>query len=233
MSFSGFCAEGIDLLQLNRLQNSKGFYEEHKSELKEKAILPFYELIEDITPDMLLIDSHFVTVPYRMVSRIRRDTRFTKDKSLYRANLWMFFRRPKLRFDEVPGYFLEVHPEYWSYGCFGASGKGEMAEIREMILKEDTNFLYARRAVEACKGMTLEGECFKRPKYPDAKPEYQTWLNRKFYVVSVTERDDFSALLDGSFVDPMVKRFQALKPFYDFLWIARDRVSQKRKEMNA
>lgn len=233
MSFSGFCAEGIDLLQLNRLQNSKEFYEEHKKALKEKAVLPFYELIEEITPDMLAIDSHFVTVPHRMVSRIRRDTRFTKDKSLYRANLWMFFRRPKVRFDEVPGYFLEVHPEYWSYGCFGASAKGEMAEVREMILREDKNFLHARRAVEKCSAMTLEGDSFKRPKFPDAKQEYQTWLNRKFYIVSYVEKNDFTSLLDGSFVNLMVDRFQTLKPFYDFLWIARDRVGQKGKEMNA
>ena len=34
MAFTGFSAAGVDLLSLNRLQNSKDFYEEHKAEIK-------------------------------------------------------------------------------------------------------------------------------------------------------------------------------------------------------
>ena len=79
MAFTGFSAAGVDLLQLNRLQNSKEFYEEHKNEIKKLAITPFYELIEQMTPVMQQIDAQFVTVPSRMVSRVRRDTRYTKD----------------------------------------------------------------------------------------------------------------------------------------------------------
>ena len=44
-----------------------------------------------MTPEMVKIDPQFVTVPSRMVSRVRRDTRYTKDKTLYRANMWLFF----------------------------------------------------------------------------------------------------------------------------------------------
>ena len=95
MAFTGFPAAGIDLLQLNRLQNSREFYESHKEEIKRLAIQPFHELIAEMTPAMLEIDPLFVVTPSRMVSRVRRDTRYTKDKTLYRANMWMFFRRPR------------------------------------------------------------------------------------------------------------------------------------------
>lgn len=71
MAFTGFSAAGVDLLSLNRLQNSKDFYEEHKAEIKKLAITPFYELIEQMTPVMQQIDEQFVTVPSRMVSRVR------------------------------------------------------------------------------------------------------------------------------------------------------------------
>ena len=54
---------------------------------------------------------------------MRRDTRYTKDKTLYRANLWMFFRRPRRERESVPCYYFEVHPEYWGYGCW-APGVG-------------------------------------------------------------------------------------------------------------
>ena len=53
MAFTGFPAAGIDLLQLNRLQNSREFYESHKEEIKRLAIQPFDELIAEMTPAML------------------------------------------------------------------------------------------------------------------------------------------------------------------------------------
>ena len=69
MAFHGFSAEGVDLLQLNRLQNSKEFYDAHKDEIKRLSIRPFHELIAEMTPEMVKIDPQFVTVPSRMVSR--------------------------------------------------------------------------------------------------------------------------------------------------------------------
>ena len=120
MAFHGFSAEGVDLLQLNRLQNSKEFYDAHKDEIKRLSIRPFHELIAEMTPEMVKIDPQFVTVPSRMVSRVRRDTRYTKDKTLYRANMWLFFRRARRERESVPAYYFELHPEYWAFGCWGA-----------------------------------------------------------------------------------------------------------------
>ena len=130
MAFHGFSAEGVDLLQLNRLQNSKEFYDAHKDEIKRLSIRPFHELIAEMTPEMVKIDPQFVTVPSRMVSRVRRDTRYTKDKTLYRANMWLFFRRARRERGSVPAYYFELHPEYWAFGCWGAWGRGEMASVR-------------------------------------------------------------------------------------------------------
>lgn len=225
MAFTGFSAEGIDLLQLNRLHNSKEFYEAHKMEIRRLAIEPFHRLIEEMAPTMLEIDPSFVTVPSRMVSRVRRDTRYTHDKSLYRANLWLFFRRPRRQFEDVPSFYVEVHPEFWAYGCWGAFGRGEMAEIRDMIRREDKLFLDAYKAVRACPGVVLGGETYKRPKFPDAKPAYQTWLNRKHLGVDFRETEDFAPILDGSFVQPMLRTMQKLAPFYRLLLAAKERAA--------
>ena len=102
MEFTGFCPQGLDLLIENRMMDSPDFYEAHKADIKRLAIEPFYALCERMREDMLLIDPLFVTTPSRMVSRVRRDTRYTKDKTLYRANLWRFFPRPRAQFEEVP-----------------------------------------------------------------------------------------------------------------------------------
>lgn len=222
MAFTGFHAAGIDLLQLNRLQNSKEFYQAHKDEIKRLAIQPYYELIEEMTPTMLEIDPLFVVTPARMVSRVRRDTRYTKDKTLYRANLWLFFRRPRKERESVPSYYFELHPEYWSYGCWGSCERGEMEALRGMILREDKRFLEAFDAVRACPQVALGGEMYKRPKYPDAKPAYQPWLNRKEIGVGFTEYGDFAPVLDGSFVAPMLDTMRRLAPFYQLLLAAKE-----------
>ena len=159
MAFHGFSAEGVDLLQLNRLQNSKEFYDAHKDEIKRLSIRPFHELIAEMTPEMVKIDPQFVTVPSRMVSRVRRDTRYTKDKTLYRANMWLFFRRARRERESVPAYYFELHPEYWAFGCWGAWGRGEMEALREMILAEDRLFLDAFRAVTAVRRCTSRARC--------------------------------------------------------------------------
>ena len=75
MEFTGFNPQGLDLLIENRMMNSLEFYEEHKAQIKRLAIEPFYALCERMRDEMLLIDPLFVTVPSRMVSRVRRDTR--------------------------------------------------------------------------------------------------------------------------------------------------------------
>lgn len=230
MAFTGFHAAGIDLLQLNRLQNSKEFYEAHKDEIKRLAIQPFHELIAEMTPAMLEIDPQFVVTPSRMVSRVRRDTRYTRDKSLYRANLWMFFRRPRRERESVPCYYFEIHPEYWGFGCWGGWGRGEMDALREMILHEDKLFLEAFQAVNACPLVQLAGEEYKRPKFPDAKPEYQPWLNRKEIGADFREHNDFAPVLDGSFVQPMLEAMQQLAPLYRLFLAAKERAEAGHRE---
>ncbi|MDY3618678.1 DUF2461 domain-containing protein [Agathobaculum sp.] len=231
MAFTGFSAEGIDLLQLNRLQNNKEFYEANKEEIKALGIQPFHDLIEAMTPTMLEIDPLFVTIPSRMVSRVRRDTRYTTDKTLYRANLWMYFRRQReYPHESMPFYYVEVGPESWGYGCWGCFGKGEMAEVREMILHEDKLFQEAKKALDGCPAFSLAGDLFKRPKHPGAKAEYQPWLNRKNLGADYTETDDFAPVLDGTFLASMLEGFRKLTPFYRLLVAAKERAEAAPRE---
>lgn len=230
MEFTGFCPQGLDLLVENQMMDSPAFYEAHKAQIKELAIRPFYDLCETIKADMLAIDSAFVVTPARMVSRVRRDTRYTKDKTLYRANLWIYFRRPRVRFEDVPFYYMEIGPEFWRYGCWGGFGRGEMEQARRLIAREDVRFQAAYQAVQGIEEMELAGALYKRPKCPQAAAPYQPWLNRKQLGVDFTETEDFAPAFDGSFVPKMIERFHRLKPFYDFLCTIREQAKNERGE---
>ena len=217
MAFSGFRPEGLDLMIQNRLMDSKPFYDEHKAEIKRLMQQPMTELIGEVSDAMREIDPLFVLVPSKMISRVRRDTRYTKDKTLYRDHMWCTFGRPKGEHDSRPCYYFEVMPESWGYGSgYYKATPGELAILREMILREDKRFLEAYAAVQAMPRFSLYGEEFKRPKFPDAKAEYQPWLNKRNIGLSYSCYD-FKPLFEGSFIGEMLRDLRAIAPFYYFL----------------
>ena len=118
MEFTGFRPEGLDLLIENRLMNSKAFYEAHKEQIAALVRTPALALIEQVTPAMLEIDPLFVANPVRILSRVRRDNRYTKDKSLYRDHVWLTYGQARNeRFSDRPCYYFEIMPSHWGYGC--------------------------------------------------------------------------------------------------------------------
>ena len=229
MSFNGFPPVGLDLMIENRLMDSQEFYEAHKAEIKKLMIEPMQALCKEMSEEMLKIDPLFVTTPSKMISRVRRDNRYTRDKSLYRANMWMFYRRARSQRQSIPAYYFEIGPESWGYGCFGCYERGEMETARKMMLDKDKLFLCAREAVEKSGG-SLFGDTYKRPKFPDAPADLQHWLNRKNLGVSWDEYEDYESVFDGSFYDQMMARFKMLQPFYEFLCAARERTAAPRAE---
>ena len=79
-NFNGIKPESIELLCLNRFNDSRSFYEEHKEELKEGITIPMRQIMLDLSELMLDIDEYIMTDPVRSVSRIYRDTRGRRNK---------------------------------------------------------------------------------------------------------------------------------------------------------
>ncbi len=51
----------------------------------------------------------------RTISRIYRDTRFSKDKSPYKTTMWVTFKRPVKEWQNAPAYFFEITLESYRY----------------------------------------------------------------------------------------------------------------------
>ena len=116
--FPGIRQEDMWLLAENRFQDSKAFHEDHKPQLGAGILQPLQALFSDIAPEMLKIDPQIVADPMRngSVSRIRRDNRYTRDKSMYRENMWICFLRDKKAWDNLPGFYLDISLRGSSYG---------------------------------------------------------------------------------------------------------------------
>ena len=214
----------LELLVENRLHNSQGWYNENKPRFAQLVHAPLVEFVTKLTPYMLKIDPLFVTTPKTgaTISRVFRDTRFSKDKTLYRDRMWVSFRRNRREYEHPPSFFFEIAPDGIHYGCgYYETPPKVMQKIREMALQNHPAFNAAFEAMNSQTHFTLHGDTFKRPRYPDAPQLLQPWLNLKSIYFFHSDKDATLAFSDN-LPDVVGERFLALKPMYNLLWTAHD-----------
>lgn len=217
MQFYGFRPEALDFLIENKLSNNKIYYEAHKEQYITQIKRPFYLLAENMLPVMLQIDQCFITDPRRILSRIRRDTRFSKDKTLYRDKVWIAFVRDKKKWSSSPCCYFEMNPDGFSYGIgYYNTPSDTMSIYRDMILQENAFFLKAEQVIKVNSKFILDGKDYKRPKCPNAPQKYQKWLNKRELGLHYKSQD-YNLLFTGDFLKPMLDDFLKVAPFYHFL----------------
>lgn len=216
---TNFSAKTLDFLFENRLHDSKAWHDEHKKDFTDLVFTPLHDLVEALAPKMLEIDDKFVVIPQtsKTISRIRRDTRFTHDKSLYRQNMWIVFKRDKSYGQELPSFYFDVSDQGFEYGCgFYYNSTRYMENLRSKILSGDKTFKAADRAYRRQKIFTMTGDSYKRPKFPDEPPKNQEWLNRKSISFNAHSKD-FDLLFSDRLAEKLAEDFVLLKPIYEFL----------------
>ena len=115
--FSGIRPELLEYLMGIAMNNYREYFLATRGEYERHVKRPLYALAEALVPTALAIDADMEQRPSRIVSRIRRDTRFTKDKSPYRSNMWLSFHptgRPK---SECFGLYYDISPRASCYGA--------------------------------------------------------------------------------------------------------------------
>lgn len=220
-----FSAKSLDFLFENRLNDRKEWFEAHKEDFRTLILQPLQQLVIDLTPAALEIDPRFVIEPRtdRTISRIRRDTRFSKDKSLYRDYMWIHFDRGKSGIPDQPCIWFDMGGRGFGYGCgIYAPSPGYMDTLREMILGGDPVFLEAKKAFGSQDIYVLDGERYKRPRYPDQPEELQRWLDLKNIGFS-HESKDFDLLFSENLAESIAKDLPLLKPLYRFLMHAAEK----------
>lgn len=209
----------------NRLHDSKAWFEEHREEYQRLVLEPLRGLVREMSPVMLTIDPLLVTQPAvgRTISRIYRDTRFTRDKSAFREHLWLSFSRGKAeRFRPVPEFYFDLGPEGYEYGCGWYSPGTELMEtLRQQLLTGDKTAAAAVKAAAAQELFRLEGETYKRPRHPEAPPELREWVERKA-IYFCRRGGDPEFLYAEDLGTRVARELTVLKPVYDFLWKAQD-----------
>lgn len=214
--FSGIGEKGLFLLAENRFNNSKAFYEEHKAEINSLVVNPMREVASLLLDDMYALDSKMNLRPAYMVSRIRRDTRFSKNKELYRDNIWVMFMRSKKDYEYMPCMWFEVTQSFFS--CGAASFRSTpyfMQRVREAIIKNPSAFEKAVKSAENA-GFTFEAQQYAREKEGDCPEKLKKYYNSKD-IAFIKRSTDFKKLASGEIIGELKESYRALAPIYNFL----------------
>lgn len=221
-NYKGIQPETIELLSLNRFHDSKAFYEAHKEELKQGATIPMRQMVLDLSDLLCDLDPLMDTNPTYIASRIRRDTRRTKSKLLYRENLWVMFRRNKFEYPFAPFYWFEFKPEGYAYGLGMWTGKpAQFDEVRKLIVKEPERWLNAVDCAEKAGLKYATDEFYKKDKIPNAPEELKKYLNAKSMVFCVWKKD-LKRIATTKIIEDMRKMIKTSSPMYEFLIEAYD-----------
>ena len=218
-AFKGFTPDTLQFLKDIRANNNKPWFEANRQRYQESLLQPFQSLVGELGGLMLAIDPNMVITPAvnKTISRIYRDTRFSKDKSLFRSSMWLTFKRPCPDWKEAPVFFFEITPEGYQYGMgFYNASRDVMDRFREKLARDPEAFLkvidfYARKVFH------LGGETYKRMVTPDLPEPLREWYPYKsFYLIS-RQRND-GRLLQRELINDLSAGFSMLAPLYHYLW---------------
>ena len=227
--FSGFTDNTVQFLLDLKFHNNTSFFHENHDRYIETVQTPFYEMIEELAPDMKKIDPLMEIRPYKCLSRIHRDTRFSRDKSPYRDHHWFLFRRMAEPREKSLFYFFEFGPDRmdWGMGIWGENR--ELMDIFRKRMRANPNGILAMIDDMNLPGrkLYLGGSFFKRMDIPKEIPErLRPWYTGKEIYIGKFDPPRHWAYSDKA-VKEVRKDFKTLAPLYHMLRGCADEIQKE------
>ena len=217
--FSGFTDETIQFFLDLKFHNNTAYFHSNHERYTENVQYPFYEFINDLAPAMLEIDPKMEVRPYKCLSRIHRDTRFSRDKSPYRDHHWLLFRRQAEPREKSIMYYFEFGPDRlgWGMGVWGENRElFDILRKRMLADPQEIQSLFDNQELRKRK-LLLNGSFFRRMEVPPQLPPglQQLYRVKEMYIsrINPVYRNAFSEKI----LKDVRKDFIVLSPLYKML----------------
>jgi uncharacterized protein (TIGR02453 family) len=218
--FRGLSRKSFRFLKDLKANNNKTWFKARRNVYEDFLLEPLRDLVTDLADCMLGIDLSFDVTPSvnKTISRIYRDTRFSRDKSPYRDCMWIVFKRSGKDWARWnAGYFLEINPTWYRYGLgFYDAAPDIMAQFRQQLDDNPAAFLRAINWFDQQDSFVLEGEQYKRIKGKDKPEPIRTWYNYRSFYVCCRHKID-KAILSDQIVQTLATDFTIIAPLYHYL----------------
>ena len=218
-NFTGFTQKTLDFLREVEVRNSKEWFERNRPLYNNEVLQPLKNLVTDLSPAMLAIDPEFETTPAvnKTISRIFRDTRFTRDKRIFRGNLWITFKRRVRNWKDSPVYFFEIFPDWYRFGMgYYNASRTTMDALRRRIDDNPVEFNNFISCLKKQNFFQLIPDHYKRKIANDHSEEIQLWYQCRSFYLSCNRKQD-ELFFSSGLVDEISFAFHTVKPLYQYL----------------
>lgn len=217
--FNGFTDDTVQFFLDLKFHNNTAYFHDHHDLYVRHVQAPFYAMIEELGPEMQKIDPQMEIRPYKCLSRIHRDTRFSRDKSPYRDHHWFLFRRAGEPREQSLFYYFEFGPDRlgWGMGIWGEN-RELMDCFRRRMTARPGEFLSLFEKMDlAGHRLFLGGTVHKRMAVPEEIPDglKRLYLSREMYFGK--DLPDFRLAFSRRILNAVLRDFNALSPLYSLL----------------
>ena len=214
--FQGYSQETFEFFMAIRFNNNRPFFQENRDWYLRAVREPSLALTEALGDTVQEIDDGMDLRGHKVVSRINRDIRFSRDKSPYRDYMWLGYRHPGVEKSGTIGLYFDLSAQHGaSYGLgFYGSNLPMMRGHRRRLLQDPAPFQAIWTALSG--DFLLHPNVIKRLKVPEAVPEaVRAWYPlRSFYVTRPLP--DFALLKSPALGSELARGFARLKPLYRY-----------------
>lgn len=210
----------IEFLSNLKANNHKAWFEANKP-IYQEAQKNFLEFTQTLIDGLAAMDkgignSHLE--PKKCVMRIYRDVRFSKDKTPYKSNFFVFMNKGGKK-SPTAGYYFNLEPgaSFFGGGIYRPESK-VLANIRQEI---HFNFPEWQKVAEHKKLLDFYGEIKASVKLSRPPKGYEKddpaigWLKYKGFFTQKHLSDE--EVLNDQLLDKILSGYKAVKPLVDFI----------------
>lgn len=204
----------FDFMIALRFNNSKEFMAAHREDYIRLMRHPHFQLIEALTPQMLDIDPQMEVRPTKALSRIFRDTRFSRDKSPYRDHHWIAFRHAGEPRDQAVMFWFEVQIDSLSWGLgYWGENRPAMDMMRRRMLSHPDDLLTLLPSLKES-GLLISGDKHRKmAPPPDLHPGLQPYYALKeLYIMRQDPKREW--IYSEELIKQLTNDYRAMSPFY-------------------
>jgi uncharacterized protein (TIGR02453 family) len=200
-----FTRETFKFLKDLGRHNRKEWMEANRDRYQASLVQPFRRLLEELAPSALELDSRFDTCGRTGAnfSRINRDIRFAKDKTLYKTHMYLKFSVAAPGKRETGQLYIGLSMNTVTAGFRIYSGgkrkESTLALIAEPRVNADIGWVAKQkkrlgRRYESYWYKTVKGEWTQQDGWPTAADDWkkiQAWIVRRKFAPSAATRASF------------------------------------------
>jgi uncharacterized protein (TIGR02453 family) len=217
-SFPGFSKDALSFLRALKRNNRRDWFQPRKEKYEALIKAPMLEFVASLNQELARFAPAYVTPPEKAVYRIYRDTRFSSDKTPYKAHMAAIFpHHSALKREGAVFYLHFTEKELLAFAGVYSPDRDELLAYRTLLQQNHEEFaaILKNKPLRKLVG-ELQGEQLSRmPKgFPVDHPAEGLLRQKQWYLESTL---DIGLLTTPRVVPELAKRFALMAPMIEFL----------------